>query len=84
MLTAQPASARTRRGGSERQIAQRLALSPRTVDRHLENILGTLGCPSRAQVAAQAAHTRPGQTKGPRAEIGISQVVLPSRSDEPA
>ncbi|WP_218026000.1 ATP-binding protein [Nocardia miyunensis] len=42
-------------GLSNRQIAQRLVVSPRTVDRHLENILGKLGFASRAQVAAWMA-----------------------------
>ncbi|MEV5838285.1 LuxR C-terminal-related transcriptional regulator [Nocardia sp. NPDC052112] len=45
-------------GLSNRQIAQRLVLSPRTVDRHLENILGKLGYSSRAQIAAWIARTR--------------------------
>ncbi|MEU2038621.1 ATP-binding protein [Nocardia niwae] len=42
-------------GLSNRQIAERLVVSPRTVDRHLENILGKLGFASRAQVAAWTA-----------------------------
>lgn len=44
-------------GLSNRKIAQRLVLSPRTVDRHLENILGKLGYSSRAQIAAWTART---------------------------
>ncbi|MEV6321051.1 LuxR C-terminal-related transcriptional regulator [Nocardia sp. NPDC051787] len=43
------------KGLSNRQIAERLVVSPRTVDRHLENILGKLGFSSRAQVAAWTA-----------------------------
>jgi predicted ATPase/DNA-binding CsgD family transcriptional regulator len=39
-------------GLSNRQIAKLLVVSPRTVDRHLENILGKLGFSSRAQIAA--------------------------------
>ncbi|WP_330255853.1 LuxR C-terminal-related transcriptional regulator [Nocardia sp. NBC_00565] len=42
-------------GLSNRQIAQRLVVSPRTVDRHLENILCKLGYSSRAQIAAWTA-----------------------------
>ncbi|WP_442939539.1 response regulator transcription factor [Nocardia sp. CY41] len=42
-------------GLSNRQIAERLVVSPRTVDRHLENILGKLGFTSRAQIAAWTA-----------------------------
>ncbi|MBU3060530.1 LuxR C-terminal-related transcriptional regulator [Nocardia sp. NEAU-G5] len=44
-------------GLSNRQIAQRLVVSPRTVDRHLENILGKLGFSSRTQVAAWTARS---------------------------
>ncbi|MET7474763.1 LuxR C-terminal-related transcriptional regulator [Streptomyces sp. NPDC005648] len=39
-------------GLSNRQIAAVLVLSPRTADRHVENILGKLGFRSRAQIAA--------------------------------
>jgi DNA-binding CsgD family transcriptional regulator len=46
------------RGLTNRQIAETLVLSPRTVDRHLENILAKLGFTSRVQVAAWAS--RPG------------------------
>ncbi|MFI6776058.1 ATP-binding protein [Nocardia sp. NPDC050412] len=42
-------------GLSNRQIAERLVLSPRTIDRHLENILCKLGYSSRAQIAAWTA-----------------------------
>lgn len=44
-------------GLSNRQIAERLVLSPRTVDRHLENILGKLGYSSRTQIAAWTARS---------------------------
>ncbi|MFI6624637.1 ATP-binding protein [Streptomyces sp. NPDC050528] len=40
------------KGLSNRQIAAELVLSPRTADRHIENILGKLGFRSRASVAA--------------------------------
>ncbi|MBF6208972.1 MULTISPECIES: ATP-binding protein [Nocardia] len=42
-------------GLSNRRIAERLVVSPRTVDRHVENILCKLGFSSRAQVAAWTA-----------------------------
>ncbi|WP_280242276.1 ATP-binding protein [Nocardia abscessus] len=42
-------------GLSNRQIAERLVVSPRTVDRHLENILAKLGFSSRTQIAAWTA-----------------------------
>ncbi|MFE7743311.1 ATP-binding protein [Nocardia sp. NPDC057455] len=45
-------------GLSNRQIAERLVVSPRTVDRHVENILCKLGFSSRAQVAAWTARPR--------------------------
>ncbi|WP_433685797.1 response regulator transcription factor [Nocardia sp. CA-119907] len=44
-------------GLSNRQIAERLVLSPRTVDRHLENILCKLGYSSRTQIAAWTARS---------------------------
>ncbi|MFE4756792.1 ATP-binding protein [Streptomyces mirabilis] len=42
-------------GLSNRQIAETLVLSPRTVDGHIERILAKLGFASRAQVAAWVA-----------------------------
>lgn len=45
-------------GLSNRQIAEQLVVSPRTVDHHVENILGKLGFSSRAQVAAWTATHR--------------------------
>jgi predicted ATPase/DNA-binding SARP family transcriptional activator/DNA-binding CsgD family transcriptional regulator len=42
------------RGLTNRQIASELIISERTVDRHVSNILGKLGCTARAQVAARA------------------------------
>ncbi|WP_284988103.1 MULTISPECIES: ATP-binding protein [unclassified Arthrobacter] len=47
-------------GLSNRSIAQTLVISPRTVDGHVENILGKLGFNSRAQIAAWEA----GQMRG--------------------
>ncbi len=40
------------RGLSNPQIADELVISPRTAQRHVENILSKLGFGSRAQVAA--------------------------------
>ncbi|MFF8973664.1 LuxR C-terminal-related transcriptional regulator [Streptomyces sp. NPDC014995] len=50
-------------GMSNRQIASALDLSPRTVDRHIEQILAKLGFRSRARVAAWwVAHHHPSGT----------------------
>ena len=43
-------------GETNKEIAQELFLSPRTVDMHVRNILRKLDCPSRA-----AASTRAGE-----------------------
>ena len=45
------------RGLSNPQIADELVISPRTAQRHVENILGKLGFGSRAQVAAWGVST---------------------------
>ncbi|MFF5965205.1 ATP-binding protein [Streptomyces collinus] len=48
------------RGMSNRQVAAELVLSPRTVDRHVENILAKLGLRSRTGIATWwAAHQEP-------------------------
>jgi len=41
-------------GRRNREIASELYLSPRTVDMHVRNILGKLGCRSRTAAAARA------------------------------
>jgi DNA-binding NarL/FixJ family response regulator len=41
-------------GFSDREIAERLVLSPHTVHRHVSNILAKLGESSRAAAAARA------------------------------
>jgi DNA-binding NarL/FixJ family response regulator len=41
-------------GKSDRAIAQELVLSEHTVHRHVANILGKLGCPSRSAAVARA------------------------------
>ena len=43
---------RIHRGMSNREIAEELVLSVRTVDTHVQRILGKLGFSSRAQIAA--------------------------------
>jgi DNA-binding NarL/FixJ family response regulator len=43
-------------GMTSKDIAARLVVSKRTVDSHLEHILGKLGYNSRVQVAALASH----------------------------
>lgn len=54
-------------GLTNRAIAQRLVVSPRTIDGHMENILAKLGFSSRAQVAAWVERRRAaaGQADGP-------------------
>lgn len=47
-------------GLSNREIADRLVLSVRTVDTHVQRILGKLGFGSRAQIAAWVESTRAG------------------------
>ncbi|MER7396322.1 LuxR C-terminal-related transcriptional regulator [Streptomyces sp. NPDC000151] len=44
-------AALVREGLSNREIAERLVISKRTADAHLEHILGKLGCSSRAEIA---------------------------------
>jgi ATP/maltotriose-dependent transcriptional regulator MalT len=44
-------------GGSNRKIAGELGLSPKTVNRHVENILGKLGVSSRTAAVAKALKT---------------------------
>jgi non-specific serine/threonine protein kinase len=43
------------KGLTNRQLAEQLIISERTVDRHVENILRKLGCASRGQIAVWAA-----------------------------
>lgn len=43
------------RGLSDREIAEHLAISPHTVHRHVANIRGKLGCPSRTAAVAEAS-----------------------------
>ncbi len=46
-------------GLTNRAIAQRLVLSPRTIDGHVERILAKLGFSSRAQVAVWVSGLEP-------------------------
>ena len=45
------------RGFSNRQIAERLVLSERTVESHVRNILDRLDLSSRTQIAVWGKHT---------------------------
>ena len=45
-------------GSTNREIAEELRLSPKTVNRHVENIFGKLGVSSRAAAVAKALKTR--------------------------
>lgn len=44
-------------GGTNRDIAEELSLSPKTVNRHIENIFGKLGVSSRAAAVAKGMQT---------------------------
>jgi predicted ATPase/DNA-binding CsgD family transcriptional regulator len=55
------------RGLTNKDIASRLVVSKRTVDAHLEHILGKLGYSSRRQVAALAAQEREREHEAPPA-----------------
>ena len=50
-------------GLTNKDIAARLVVSKRTVDAHVEHILGKLGYNSRVQVAALASRAQPGGSK---------------------
>jgi non-specific serine/threonine protein kinase len=52
------------RGLTNRQLAEQLVISERTVDRHVENVLRKLGFGSRAQIAAWAS-TQDGYANAP-------------------
>jgi DNA-binding CsgD family transcriptional regulator len=45
-------------GHTDREIAQALVLSPRTIEMHVANSLGKLGCRSRADAVRRAAELR--------------------------
>ncbi|MEU5145345.1 helix-turn-helix transcriptional regulator, partial [Streptomyces sp. NPDC021139] len=56
-------------GRTNREIAERLYITPRTVGTHIEHILAKLGLPNRAAAAARAAAwgitDRPPHRSGP-------------------
>jgi sugar lactone lactonase YvrE len=65
---------------SNRQIAERLVISERTAEAHLEHIRAKLECRSRAQVAAWFVETtRPANGAGPVLEAG-QPVVQPANT----
>ena len=41
-------------GGRQKEIAQRLSISPKTVGTHIQNLLGKMGVHSRAELVARA------------------------------
>ncbi len=58
-------------GLTDRQIAARLVISPRTAESHVEQILTRLGFRSRAQIAAWTAAQPPvGSHRGHAASPG--------------
>jgi len=52
-------------GMSNRDIAQHLGISKRTVDAHLEHIFGKLGISSRVQLATQLSPAAPSPERPP-------------------
>ena len=52
-------------GRSNRDIAQQLGISKRTVDAHLEHIFGKLGISSRVQLATGLSPTAPSPDRPP-------------------
>jgi DNA-binding CsgD family transcriptional regulator len=62
----QEVAALVTQGLTNRQIGERLRVSERTVEAHLDRLRTKLGVRSRAQVAAWAAGTAAGDAGGPR------------------
>ena len=46
------------RGRTNREVAQRLSIAPKTVGRHVENVYGKIGVSSRAAAAVFAMEHR--------------------------
>jgi DNA-binding NarL/FixJ family response regulator len=66
-------------GHTDREIAQTLVLSPRTVEMHVANCLGKLSCRSRAEAVRRAAELqllRPAEAASPRKERRLSSSPL--------
>ena len=53
-------------GLANKEIAARLYLSPRTVEKHVESLLRKIGARSRTQLVAGRGRTRPGDRSGAR------------------
>ncbi len=54
--------ARVASGGTDKQIARELALSPRTVEMHVARLLAALGCRSRAEAVRRGGELGPIRT----------------------
>ena len=61
-------------GMSNRDIAQQLGISKRTVDAHLEHIFGKLGISSRVQLATWRDPARPGSEPGDPGDPGDPEI----------
>jgi DNA-binding CsgD family transcriptional regulator/tetratricopeptide (TPR) repeat protein len=67
-------------GMTNRQIAQALFVTPKTVEKHISNTYGKLGIGSRNALVAALAHERPtpsDASKDPRAEHPSDDVLAP-------
>jgi non-specific serine/threonine protein kinase len=64
------------RGLTNRQVADRLLVAPRTIETHLEHVFAKLGVQTRAEVAAWAARADALQTTSARTVNRVARPVL--------